>query len=191
MLAENDRIKTKEQLREFIKVETTKYGSTSKVAILMGIREQDILAKHNILLRKTEYHVNNGHKIRGIIYKIRLAKLQNKYALHVPVNCCDIGFKIMHVGPILINGNATVGKNVSIHINTGIVANGVTSLVPTLGDNIVVGMGSIILGDITIANNVAIGANSVVNKSIAEENIAVAGVPAKKISENGQSKWGS
>ena len=190
MLAENDRIKTKEQLKEFIKVETAKYGSTSKIAIFMGIREKDILSKHNILLRKTEYHINNGHKIRGIVYKIRLAKLQNKYALHIPVNCCDIGFKIMHVGPVLINGNATLGKNVSIHINTGIVANGVTSLVPTLGDNIVVGIGSVILGGITIANNVAIGANAVVNKSITDENIAVAGVPAKKISDNGQNKWG-
>lgn len=191
MLAESKRIKTKKQLKEFIKVETSKYGNPSKIAIFMGIRENDILAKHNILLRKTEYHINNRHKIRGNIYKIRLARLQNKYALHIPTNCCDIGLKIMHVGPVLINGNATIGKNVSIHINTGIVANGVNSLVPALGDNIVVGIGSVVLGGITIANNVAIGANAVVNKSIEEENIAVAGVPAKKISDNGQTKWGN
>lgn len=190
MLSENLRIKTKKQLRDFIDYETAKYGSKSKIAILLGIREKDILSKHTILLRKTEYHINNNHKVLGVIYKIRLARLQNKYSLHIPVNCCDIGLKIMHVGPVLINGNATIGKNVSIHINTGIVASGIDSSVPILGDNIVVGIGSVILGGITIANNVAIGANAVVNKSIIEEDIAVAGVPAKKISNNGQSAWG-
>jgi len=41
------------------------------------------------------------------------------------------------------------------------------------------------MGEITIANGVAIGANSVVNKSIHEQNITVAGVPAKKVSNKG------
>jgi len=40
-----------------------------------------------------------------------------------------------------------------------------------------------------IANNVAIGANALVNKSVEEENIAIAGVPAKKISNNGRLEW--
>ena len=36
---------------------------------------------------------------------------------------------------------------------------------------------------ITIANNIAIAANAVVNKSFTEENIMIGGVPAKKIKE--------
>ena len=41
-----------------------------------------------------------------------------------------------------------------------------------------------------VAKGIAIGANAVVNKSIEEEYIAVAGVPAKKVSNNGSNKWG-
>jgi len=40
-------------------------------------------------------------------------------------------------------------------------------------------------GKIMVANGVAIGANSVVNKSIDEPNVTVAGVPAKKVSNSG------
>ena len=39
-------------------------------------------------------------------------------------------------------------------------------------------------GKIKIGDNTAIGANSVVNKSFEEGNCTIAGVPAKKISDN-------
>ena len=79
--------------------------------------------------------------------------------------------------------------NCSIHINTAFVAQGVSNEVPTLGDGVVVGVGAVLMGGIHIANNVAIGANAVVNKDVLEENIAVAGVPAKKISNSGRLEW--
>ena len=41
--------------------------------------------------------------------------------------------------------------------------------------------GSVISGDITIADNVWIGANAVVTKSITEPNVLVGGIPAKII----------
>lgn len=41
----------------------------------------------------------------------------------------------------------------------------------------------------SVADNVAIGANAVVCTDIVEENIAVAGVPAKKISSHGRLEW--
>ena len=153
------------------------------------VGESDVLWKHQRLLRKTEWYVNSGKKLRGLLSKIRLKRFQNKYGMHIPLNCCKAGLKIMHVGPILINANATVGKNCSIHINTGLVAGGTTDDAPILEDGVVVGIGAVILGGVHIAKNVAIGANAVVNKSIDEEDIAVAGVPAKKISNNGRSQW--
>lgn len=95
----------------------------------------------------------------------------------------------MHVGPILINDKAVIGKNCSLHINTAIVAGGTNNEVPVIGEGVVVGVGAVILGGVTIANNIAIGANAVVNKSFIEENIAIAGVPAKKVSNNGSLEW--
>ena len=35
----------------------------------------------------------------------------------------------------------------------------------------------------------AVGANAVVNKNVADENIAVAGVPAHKVSDGGGLNW--
>ena len=46
------------------------------------------------------------------------------------------------------------------------------------------GDGCKIIGNITIADNVAIGANAVVVKSITEPGTTWGGIPAKKISSN-------
>ena len=53
----------------------------------------------------------------------------------------------------------------------------------------IVGFGAVILGNTHIADSVAIGANAVVNKDVTEEDIAVAGVPARKVSDRGRSAW--
>ena len=50
--------------------------------------------------------------------------------------------------------------------------------VPIVGDNVYMAKGSIIMGGITIGNNVIIGANAVVNKPV-PDNAVVAGVPAR------------
>lgn len=50
-----------------------------------------------------------------------------------------------------------------------------------VGNNVMIGMNSIIMPGVKIGNNVIIGSHSVVTKDI-PDNIIVAGVPAKKIS---------
>ena len=47
---------------------------------------------------------------------MRLIRMQNKYTLHIPVNICGKGLKIIHIGSILINGKAYVGKDCLPHI---------------------------------------------------------------------------
>ncbi len=56
---------------------------------------------------------------------------------------------------------------------------------PRIGDDVMVGAGAVILGDIQIGNNVMIGANSVVLNDI-PDNVTVVGAPAKivKIHDN-------
>jgi serine O-acetyltransferase len=51
---------------------------------------------------------------------------------------------------------------------------------PTIGHNVIIGAGAKVLGGVHVADNVIIGANSVVTKSIAS-NQTVAGNPAKNI----------
>ena len=52
---------------------------------------------------------------------------------------------------------------------------------PQIGDNVDIGVGAKIIGDVTIANGIKIGANAVVNKSFNEENITIVGCPARKV----------
>lgn len=188
MLAECDRINDKKRLKEWIAYERERYGG-SIIKELLCLTERDILRKHQVILRKTEYYVNTGKKLLAGIYKIKLYKIQNKYAIHIPVNVCDKGLKIMHVGSVLINKNAIVGKDCVFHINTAVVAGGTNNSVPVICDGVVVGVGAVLLGNIKVAKNVAIGANAVVNKNVEEENIAVAGIPAHKVSNGGSLNW--
>lgn len=95
------------------------------------------------------------------------------------------GLYMPHLGYIIINSNTKIGDNCTIlqGVTIGNNANN-NQAVPEIGSNVYIGAGAVIMGKIKIGNNVAIGANSVVNKNV-EDNLTVAGVPAKIISTNG------
>ena len=52
--------------------------------------------------------------------------------------------------------------------------------IPTIGDNVFVGVGAVVVGKIKIGNNVQIGANAVVTKDVPAGSV-VGGVPAEII----------
>ena len=57
-----------------------------------------------------------------------------------------------------------------------------------LGDNVVIGTGTTLLGPLSICDNVIVGSMSLVNKSIIEPGIYV-GIPIKKISDSFNFDW--
>lgn len=103
----------------------------------------------------------------------------------IPINIFGPGLCIAHRGTIVINKETRIGENCRIHActNIGTGRGGISA--PQIGNNVYIGPGAKIFGDITIADNIAIGANSVVNKSFFEKGISIAGVPAKKINNKG------
>ena len=52
---------------------------------------------------------------------------------------------------------------------------------PIIKDNVDIGVGAKIIGDIVVEENIIIGANAIVRKNFDEKDIIIAGVPAKKI----------
>lgn len=141
--------------------------------------------KFHKLLRKTEYLVNcKKNRLITSFYKIRLYSIERKLGWIIPINTFEYGLCIVHEGPVVINGNAHFGINARLHICVNVGTNK-GKKAPKFGDNIYIGPGAKIFGDIKIGSDVAIGANSVVNISFLENNITIAGVPAKKISNKG------
>ena len=115
--------------------------------------------------------------------KFRFMKLSRVLGFSIPENVFGPGLAIVHYGTIVVNANAKVGANCRLHPSTCIGASGGTSKAPIIGNNVYIGPGSKIYGDITIGNNIAISANAAVGKSFVEENVMIGGVPAKKIKE--------
>ena len=85
-------------------------------------------------------------------------------------------FVILHSVGVVINSKVRGGEG--IIIESGVVIGEEKRGCPILGSHIFIGSGAKIFGAITVGDNVTIGANAVVNKSVAN-NVVVGGVPAK------------
>tara|TARA_R110002111_G_scaffold17183_3_gene43325 strand:+ start:552 stop:1127 length:576 start_codon:yes stop_codon:yes gene_type:complete len=137
-------------------------------------------------LRKVEYYKNcKLNSLFGrmlyIYHKFKLRKQSLSLGFSIPENTFGPGLSIVHYGTIVINMNARIGKNCRIHACTNIGASGGKPEAPQIGDNVYIGPGAKIYGNIKIGNNIAISANAVVNKSFEEEGILLAGNPAERI----------
>jgi len=96
------------------------------------------------------------------------------------------GFFIDHGMGVVIGETAEVGNNVTLYqgVTLGGTGRDRGKRHPTLGDNVVVGAGAKVLGNITIGNNSKIGAGSVVIHSVPEGSTVV-GVPGEVVRRNG------
>lgn len=148
--------------------------------------------KYERLLRYTEYYTNVkcSNPISEIIYtilkafyKIRLHKLGVKLGYSIHCNCFGPGLSIPHYGTIVVNSAARIGANCRLHTSVNIGTSAGEKKAPVIGDNVYIGPGAIIFGDIKIANNTTIGANATVNKSVDTEHCVLAGSPAKIVKE--------
>lgn len=93
---------------------------------------------------------------------------------------------MVHTGPVVVTGSAQIGDYARLHVGVNIghaYAKGKAGA-PTIGDRCYFGPGAKVFGPLRIGDNVAIGANAVVNDSYPEGNCTLGGIPAKRISDN-------
>ncbi|KAB7530490.1 serine acetyltransferase [Flagellimonas olearia] len=180
--------KSKEDYKQAILMDSVALGMTnpSLKSKIKNLLSPYYIYNFQMLMRKVEYYSTKTSvlsKLYCYYLKFRYKKLSLKLGFSIPPHVFGPGLSIVHYGTIVINQKAQVGKNCRIHACVNIGASGGDSNAPKIGDNVYIAPGAKIYGNITIANNIAIGANAVVNRSFEEEGILIAGNPAKKIKE--------
>jgi len=183
---DNHFIKTKSDLIFFLKADALALKRKYRKPLFAF----NLIWRCQIRLRKTEYLVNNSPnllfgKIRAKIARLRLELFGTLLGYSISPNVFGPGLSIAHRGTIVVNGEAMVGANCRLHVCVNIGTSGGGNKAPKIGNNVYIAPGAKIFGDIKVADDIAIGANAVVNKSFLEPNITIGGIPAKKIADKG------
>lgn len=123
-----------------------------------------------------------GWNLIGHIYWAwRLRRLSYKTGFQIPPNTCGKGLTIWHWGPIIINPRTRIGENCTLY--PGVLIGHKTpeeGKSASIGNNVFIGAGTKIIGDVTIGDNVTIGVNTVVVKDVPSD-VVIAGNPYKII----------
>lgn len=179
-------ITTRAELREYLEADRKALGFTK--AHPSPLPYADIVWKFQRLYRRYEYARNAMRNPLYLPYvlwlKLRFDRLSQRLGFSIPINVFGPGLSIAHYGTIVVNGNARIGRNCRMQEDVTIGATSGHTEAPQLGDNIFIGSGARLFGDIRIADDIAIGGGSVVTHSFTEPGITIAGVPAKKISDH-------
>lgn len=177
-------IQTKRELFEFLTYERKAYikgGFLETCKLRLGKNPVYLIWHYQKLLRLTEYYYNTGKRVRYFFHRRRKNKAGAELGIQIEHNVFDKGLIIYHYGSIIVHRKAKVGRNCRLHGENCIGNKGGKDEdnAPVIGDNCDLGVGAKVLGKIVLGNNITVGANSVVTKSFAEENIIIAGLPGE------------
>lgn len=161
-------------------------------------RERDPAAKSavEIVLLYSGFHAIVAYRISHVLWNLKIpllpravsqfAKFLTGIEIH-PGATINKGLFIDHGMGVVIGETAIIGENVTLFqgVTLGGTGKETGKRHPTLGNNIVIGTGAKVLGNITIGDNSYIGANAVVVKDV-PPNSTVVGVPGKITKQDGK-----
>ena len=118
-------------------------------------------------------------------YLHKLHRLGVLTGIDIPINVVGKGLFIPH-GKVVISHLASIGECCTIYSDVTIGIDGVEETeAATIGNNVIIGTGARIIGNVKIADGVVIGANAVVCKDILEQNAVVVGIPSRIVKYRG------
>ncbi|MBK8881889.1 MAG: serine acetyltransferase [Bacteroidales bacterium] len=156
-------------------------GLTGTRGLLKGLSFPGF--RYTFLFRKIPKY--RRRSIRKILLYWLLKRYEFKYGYQIPLSTeIGEGFYIGHFGPIVINEKARIGKNFTIThcVTIGQANRGKLKGYPTFGDNVWLGTGVVVVGNIQIGSDVLIAPNSFVNFDVPDHSLVV-GNPAKIINQ--------
>ncbi|MBM3246204.1 MAG: serine O-acetyltransferase [Candidatus Omnitrophica bacterium] len=179
---------------------------TSKIIILSALfyrevrnaQKKDPAAKSflEVLLLYQGLHALIYHRQAHFFYTIRLfflARLISQFSRHMtgieihPGARIGRDFFIDHGMGVVIGETAVIGDGVLLYQGVTLGGTGLEKgkRHPTIGNNVVIGTGAKVLGNITVGDNSYIGANAVVINDV-PPNSTVVGVPGRVTKQDGK-----
>lgn len=132
------------------------------------------------------------HRISSYLYRNKLkfialivfsiSRFLTKIEIHPGAQIGECLF-IDHGIGIVIGETAIIGNNCTIYHGVTLGSRGKLGSFkrhPTIGDNVLIGCGAKVLGNIIVGDNAKIGANSVVIKDVPKNSVVV-GIPSKVV----------
>ena len=161
------------------------YGKFSEGFIRYFFKPMSL--RYIITFRKCQ---DSKNMILKQFYIIKLYFLSKKSFIQIPYNTkIGKGFYIGHAGRVIINPKVVIGKNVNIAtgVTIGQENRGKRKGTPTIGDDVWIGSNAVIVGNISIGNDVLIAPLSYVNFDVPDHSIVI-GNPAKIIYKENATK---
>jgi serine O-acetyltransferase len=144
-----------------------------------------------VLLAYPGFHARQYHRLAHTLFRWHIPVLPRLIShisrfltgieIHPGAKIGD-GFFIDHGMGVVIGETSEIGDNVTLYqgVTLGGTSHQRKKRHPTLGNNVVVGVGAQLIGDITIGDNTKVGAGSVVIDSV-PANATVVGVPGRVV----------
>ena len=146
---------------------------------IKAVLRQDPAARNSleVVLTYPGLHAVWGYRIAHFLWQVKLklaARIYSNWIRAVtgieihPAAKIGRRFFIDHGMGVVIGATAIVGDDVMIYhdVTLGARTGGTGKRHPTIGNNVVIGAGARVLGDISVGNGVKIAANMVVTKSV-------------------------
>ena len=165
------------------------YRYSSKKRTLIKVFFTDPGFRYLIFFRLCKRYKNKS--LLSVFFRILLNLTKGRYSIQIPIHThIKKGFLINHYGGIVINQGVVIGENcnVSQGVTIGNVSRGKLKGCPIIGDRVWIGANSVVVGKITIGNDVLIAPLSYINFDV-PDNAVVMGNPAKIISYNGSGSY--
>ncbi len=115
-------------------------------------------------------------KKSGFFLKRRYKKFSEKNGIEIDsFQNIDSGLNLVHPYCITINPLARIGKNCVIFkgATVGSIRSGKRKGFPTIGDNVVIGLNSTIVGGVTIGDDVFVAPNAFVNFDVPSHSLVI------------------
>ncbi|MFC1860511.1 serine O-acetyltransferase [Chloroflexota bacterium] len=160
---------------------------------IKAVFEHDPAANNTleVLLAYPGFHARQSHRLAHTLFRWhipvlpRLISHSSRFFTGIEIHPgakIGEGFFIDHGMGVVIGETSEIGDNVTLYqgVTLGGTSHQKAKRHPTLGNNVVVGVGAQLIGAITIGDNTKVGAGSVVVTSV-PANATVVGVPGRVV----------